>query len=106
MRSSPGWSAPSRQAPRPYHLVVLSDHGQSQGRPFRQRYGLELGELVEERTSAVATSTRRRRSDEGLSTVGGALTDARDEDNAGARMLARATRRPLGRRRGRARAEP
>ena len=27
------------QAPRPYHLVVLSDHGQSQGRPFRQRYG-------------------------------------------------------------------
>ena len=31
-------------------------------------------------------------SDEGLSTVGGALTDARDEDNAGARMLARATR--------------
>ena len=31
-------------------------------------------------------------SDEGLSTVGGALTDARDEDNAGGRMLARATR--------------
>ena len=31
-------------------------------------------------------------SDEGLSTVGGALTDARDEDGAGARMLARATR--------------
>ncbi len=30
------------QAPRPYHLVVLSDHGQSQGRPFRQRYGVEL----------------------------------------------------------------
>ena len=26
------------QAPRPYHLVVLSDHGQTQGRPFRQRY--------------------------------------------------------------------
>ena len=35
------------QAPRPYHLVVLSDHGQSQGRPFRQRYGMALEELVE-----------------------------------------------------------
>ena len=34
------------QAPRPYHLVVLSDHGQTQGRPFRQRYGVELEELV------------------------------------------------------------
>ncbi len=45
--SLPGWSARSRSAPRPYHLVVLSDHGQSQGRPFRQRYGLELEELVE-----------------------------------------------------------
>ena len=35
------------QAPRPYHLVVLSDHGQSQGRPFRQRYGVELPDLVQ-----------------------------------------------------------
>ncbi len=34
------------QAPRPYHLVVLSDHGQTQGRPFRQRYDIELPDLV------------------------------------------------------------
>ncbi len=26
-------------APRPYHFVVLSDHGQSQGATFRQRHG-------------------------------------------------------------------
>lgn len=79
-----------KQAPRPYHLVVLSDHGQSQGRPFRQRYGVELGELVRgalARGEVFAPAA----SDEGLSTVGGALTDARDEDNAGARLLARAT---------------
>ena len=78
------------QAPRPYHLVVLSDHGQSQGRPFRQRYELELGDLVQGalRDGDVFSPAA---SDEGLSTVGGALTDARDEDNAGARMLARAT---------------
>jgi hypothetical protein len=33
--------------------------------------------------------------DEGLSSVGGALTDARDEDNVGGRLVARATRKNL-----------
>jgi hypothetical protein len=35
------------EAARRYHLVVLSDHGQSQGATFRQRYGETLNELVE-----------------------------------------------------------
>jgi hypothetical protein len=34
------------EAAREYHLVVLSDHGQSQGAPFRQRYGETLDEAV------------------------------------------------------------
>jgi len=33
-------------APRPYKVVVLSDHGQSLGATFKQRYGLSLGDLV------------------------------------------------------------
>ncbi|MFJ3669220.1 alkaline phosphatase family protein [Streptomyces sp. NPDC090106] len=33
-------------APRPYRIVVLSDHGQSPGETFRTRYGLSLGDLV------------------------------------------------------------
>jgi len=78
------------QAPRPYHLVVLSDHGQSQGRPFRQRYGLELGELVE-RAIAGGAVFAPDATDEGVTALGSAVTDARDEDNAGARLLARAT---------------
>jgi uncharacterized membrane protein YvlD (DUF360 family) len=82
------------QAPRPYHMVVLSDHGQSQGRPFRQRYQVELGDLVQDALRGGDVFAPAA-SDEGLSTVGGALTDARDEDNAGARMLARATRNNL-----------
>jgi putative membrane protein len=36
----------AEQAPRPYHLVVLSDHGQTGGATFKQRYGLSLEELV------------------------------------------------------------
>jgi putative membrane protein len=36
----------AREAPRPYHLVVLSDHGQTGGATFKQRYGLTLEDLV------------------------------------------------------------
>jgi len=38
----------ARQAPRPYHLVVLSDHGQTGGATFKQRYGQSLEDLVQE----------------------------------------------------------
>ena len=36
-----------RYAPRPYKIVVLSDHGQTQGMTFKQRNGFGLDELVE-----------------------------------------------------------
>jgi hypothetical protein len=36
-----------RYAPRPYEIVVLSDHGQTQGATFRQRHGYGLQDLVE-----------------------------------------------------------
>jgi uncharacterized membrane protein YvlD (DUF360 family) len=36
-----------RFAPRPYKLVVLSDHGQTQGQTFKQRNGYGLDELVQ-----------------------------------------------------------
>jgi uncharacterized membrane protein YvlD (DUF360 family) len=32
-------------AARRYHIVVLSDHGQSQGQTFRDRFGSDLGEV-------------------------------------------------------------
>ena len=38
------------KAPRPYHFVVLSDHGQSGGATFKQRYGKSLAEFVQELT--------------------------------------------------------
>lgn len=37
-----------QKAPRPYDLVILSDHGQSFGATFKQRYGLSLKELIEQ----------------------------------------------------------
>jgi len=37
----------AEQAPRPYHFVILSDHGQSGGLTFKQRYGESLEEVVQ-----------------------------------------------------------
>ena len=37
-----------KDAPRPYHLVILSDHGQTGGATFLQRYGKSLEEFVQE----------------------------------------------------------
>jgi len=45
------------EAPRPYHLVVLSDHGQSQGATFLQRYGVTLEQVVEQATGKKALGT-------------------------------------------------
>ena len=35
------------KAPRPYHFVILSDHGQSAGATFKQRYHMSLEDLVQ-----------------------------------------------------------
>ena len=46
----------ARKAPRPYEIVLLSDHGQSFGATFKQRYGFTLEEVISGflRTSATA----------------------------------------------------
>ena len=42
-------------APRDYRFVVLSDHGQTQGATFLQRYGMDLEQLVRESVSEGTT---------------------------------------------------
>ena len=44
-----------RWAPRPYKIVVLSDHGQTQGATFVQRTGQTLAEFVAELCGAAAS---------------------------------------------------
>ena len=79
------------QSPRPYHLVVLSDHGQTQGAPFRQRYGETLEDVVR---GALAQGGVYAPAavDEAWGDVGAVLADARQDPSVGGRMLARATR--------------
>lgn len=48
------------KAPRPYEFILLSDHGQSFGATFKQRYGISALDFIKEHlpqgTSTVATS--------------------------------------------------
>ncbi|MFN8481970.1 MAG: phage holin family protein [Anaerolineae bacterium] len=39
----------AHHAPRPYELIILSDHGQSFGATFKQRYGDDLKEFIQAR---------------------------------------------------------
>jgi uncharacterized membrane protein YvlD (DUF360 family) len=62
-------------APRPYELVILSDHGQTQGATFKQRNGYDLEELVR-RSVEHADVARIEAGDENQSAVGRAVDDA------------------------------
>ncbi len=62
-------------APRPYEIVVLSDHGQTQGATFKQRNGYGLDELVE-RSLTDATVAAYSGGDEQQAMVGHAVNEA------------------------------
>jgi len=70
-----------RFAPRPYKLVVLSDHGQTQGKTFKQRNGYGLDELVQ-RSLARGTVSGMSGGDEHDTAVGQALQEATGGDHA------------------------
>jgi len=64
-----------RYAPRPYQVVVLSDHGQTQGATFKQRNGYGLDDLVER--SLEATDVKEfAGGDEQRAMVGHAMGEA------------------------------
>ncbi|MGI9597490.1 MAG: phage holin family protein [Acidimicrobiales bacterium] len=75
-------------APRPYEVVVLSDHGQTQGATFLQRYGLTLEQLVE----GLATDSDVYAPPvvtEGWGNLNGLLSDVVDDDVSVASRVAR-----------------
>ncbi len=64
-----------RYAPRPYEIVVLSDHGQTQGATFKQRNGYGLDDLVE-RSLETGEVAEFAGGDEQSSMVGHAVAEA------------------------------
>ena len=79
-------------APPPYDFVVLSDHGQSQGATFRQRYGTTLEEVVRAALAPGAAVVAVPVADEGSWSVTGALTDVAGGGDALARSVRIAAR--------------
>ncbi len=62
-------------APRPYRFMVLSDHGQSLGATFKQRYGKSLGEVVRDLMGGRATVIQSETKAEGSTFVNSFLSE-------------------------------
>lgn len=81
----------SAVAPRPYEFIVLSDHGQSQGATFLQRYGLRLEDVVRQLMAPDESMIAAPEAEEQWGRVRTLLTEL----GRGARLPARISRRLL-----------
>lgn len=64
------------EAPRPYQIAVLSDHGQSKGATFRQRYGVTFKDLVTALLPTAIKTHHELDTHEGWGHVGALVTEA------------------------------
>jgi uncharacterized membrane protein YvlD (DUF360 family) len=85
-------AAACAEAPRPYRLVVLSDHGQSQGETFRDRYGQTLEGLVRSVCEPDSVIASEAGDDDALSYLSAGLTEVARDDTVAARTVRAATR--------------
>lgn len=85
-------AAACADAPRPYRLVVLSDHGQSQGETFRDRYGQTLEDLVRSACEPDSVIASEAGDDDALSYLSAGLTEVARDDTVAARTVRAATR--------------
>src|SRR5512137_804153 len=75
-----------RKAPRPYDLLILSDHGQSFGHTFLMRYGFSLKELVERYVPQGTTVGQTTGGDDGtlqLASMAGELQNVQEQGVGG-----------------------
>ena len=94
--------------PRPYHVVLVSDHGQSQGATFLQRYGVSLEGLILDYFEGAATVTAATGEVEAWGPVNMLIGQLSGQDSVSGRLTKRAIsdrdpeapRRPVGRHRG------
>ena len=78
-------------APRKYHIVVLSDHGQSQGAIFADRYGEDLAGLVTRLTDSAAVASLENA--EAAGSLNSMMAGGAGDDTVLARTLQRASAR-------------
>ena len=71
------------KAPRPYELIILSDHGQSFGHTFLQRYNLTLLDFIKSKLPQGASIGGATGSDDGSTSVMGMMTELDNIQSAG-----------------------
>jgi uncharacterized membrane protein YvlD (DUF360 family) len=76
-------------APRPYHIVVLSDHGQSLGPTFESAYGVNLESLVDALIAGEGDVYTAQGTDETWDKLQVLLTESIQEDTRTAEVLRR-----------------
>ena len=75
-----------RKAPRPYDLILLSDHGQSFGHTFLQRYGYSLKDFIEQHLPHGTTVGQTSGGDDGtlsLAAMAGELQNVQEQGVGG-----------------------
>ncbi len=77
-------------APREYSIVVLSDHGQSQGATFRQRYGSSLDEVIQALMGGDVASVTATSEGEGWGPVNALLGEIRQRPGIAGRVASSA----------------
>ena len=75
--------------PRPYHIVVLSDHGQSLGPTFESAYGVNLESLVDALIAGKGDVYTAQGTDETWDKLHVLLTESIQEDTRTAKVLRR-----------------
>jgi len=74
-------------APRPYKFVVLSDHGQSQGATFLQRFDETLESVVDRAIADKHDVAKIESPDEAWGNIGGAVTQLTNAEGATATVV-------------------
>ncbi len=72
------------KAPRAYDFIILSDHGQSFGPTFLQRYGLSIKEFIEQQLPKEVTVAQAIGGDTGASGLQGVAGELANMQGAGA----------------------
>lgn len=77
-------------APRPYHVIVLSDHGQSEGPTFKGAHGISLEDLVKGLLKGDQTVFGALDTNEAWDNWNAVLTESTQDDTRTAALIRRA----------------
>jgi len=82
----------AQAAPRPYRFIVLSDHGQSQGMTFLDRYGISLEDLVSTLSRGEGVQAKVGGEDDAQAYLNASVTEVANDRTFFGRLVSRFSR--------------